>query len=445
MRLSVVQVSFSDKKINIRNVLFNLEIQIDRDQHRHLRLDKMPSLMRHIQHEEHRQSKNQERQNILKHIKNIQKSFHLDNETNLTNGHPVVDDIDGASHSSDQTTIGPYSECLTDEIEEAITNQSNAHQSVSSTNFSAHASAAHTLPIQNHGTFTNSVKHLGEALASNGVELAYYDYAQEMICTVGADGYSIKFQHGLVLDLYWWSLNNEWLILSERGLYRWKPGDREYHKVHNFTKTEIRFRRIAASGTSIFCVFRHSVMLVELSKLLKMKCLHALTPPENHCYDKLGDGSVRKFIRPDGSEDEVLGKLKTTTGTNNTVYFDLIDQLGLIWFGDQPGILLEERLINQAENNVYERSFRHVAVREGRYARLAPYNDGKAWLISNIGEDIFCIVDNTSIIADRWEAKSTWVKVNNGIPINAVGYTNSTVCVRFQDGSLEYLEAISNH
>jgi len=85
--------------------------------------------------------------------------------------------------------------------------------------------------------------------------------------------------------------------------------------------------------------------------------------------------------------------------------------------------------------------FRHLGVKEGRYARLAPYDDGRAWIISNTGEDIFWIIDNTNVTVGQWEATATWVKVNSGIPINAVGFTDSTVCIRLQDGKLEFLQS----
>ncbi|CAF4598194.1 unnamed protein product, partial [Rotaria magnacalcarata] len=44
---------------------------------------------------------------------------------------------------------------------------------------------------------------------------------------------------------------------------------------------------------------------------------------------------------------------------------------------------------------MHERLFRHVPIQHGRYARLASYEDGRAWLISNTGADVFWIVDNT--------------------------------------------------
>lgn len=116
-------------------------------------------------------------------------------------------------------------------------------------------------------------------------------------------------------------------------------------------------------------------------------------------------------------------------------------QIGLIWFGSGSGILLEERFVTPQVNNIHERLFRHVAVRQGRYARLAPYEDGRAWLISNTGAAVFWIVDNANVAVGRWEATATWVNIGNGIPINAVGVTRARVCIRLQDGKLEFLES----
>lgn len=111
---------------------------------------------------------------------------------------------------------------------------------------------------------------------------------------------------------------------------------------------------------------------------------------------------------------------------------------GLIWFGSGPGIILEERFLTPVENNADERLFRHVVVRKGRFARLSPYDNGQAWLISNTGEAMFRIVDNTNITIDRRDAKATWVEVSSGIPINAVGHADTTVCIRLEGGKLEY-------
>jgi hypothetical protein len=112
---------------------------------------------------------------------------------------------------------------------------------------------------------------------------------------------------------------------------------------------------------------------------------------------------------------------------------------GLIWFGSESGILLEERFVAPQVNNTHERLFRHVAVSQGRYARLAPYDDGRAWLISNVGARVFWIVHNTNVSAGLSEATATWVNVTSGTPINAVSSTGSTVCIRLRDGQLEYL------
>lgn len=117
--------------------------------------------------------------------------------------------------------------------------------------------------------------------------------------------------------------------------------------------------------------------------------------------------------------------------------------IGLIWFGSGPGILLEERYVTPHANNIHERLFRHVDVRIGRYARLAPYDGGRAWLISNTGASTFWIVDNSNVAADPGEATATWVEVSSGVPINAVGTTESTVCIRLQNGRLEYLASVN--
>jgi hypothetical protein len=70
---------------------------------------------------------------------------------------------------------------------------------------------------------------------------------------------------------------------------------------------------------------------------------------------------------------------------------------------------------------------------------LSPYEDGRAWLISNTGTDVFWIVDNVNVTAGQWEATAIWVEVDSGIPINAVGFTDTRVCIRLQDGTLKYL------
>ena len=113
--------------------------------------------------------------------------------------------------------------------------------------------------------------------------------------------------------------------------------------------------------------------------------------------------------------------------------------LGLIWFGNAPGILLEERFVTPEANNAHERSFRHVPIREGRYARLSSFLDGRAWLISNTGADILWIVDNTHVTVGRWEATAIWANIHSGLPINAVAMADRSVCIRLQDGKIEYL------
>jgi hypothetical protein len=187
-----------------------------------------------------------------------------------------------------------------------ITKRSSSRRSAASSHYT---DQSHSLAMTGgDGGVVNS-RGLGEALASNGTEIIYYDYEEEMICMVGGEGYSIKFLHGLVVDLYWWGLNNEWLILSEQGLYRWKADESDYRDAYEFSNGEIGFRRIAVTSTSIFCLFRYSLMLLELSNSMQMKRLHALAPPETR-YRKLADISVRKMIRSDGSEEDILGTEK---------------------------------------------------------------------------------------------------------------------------------------
>ena len=331
------------------------------------------------------------------------------------NGHSnQIDDEAETSFDSDQTTVGPYTARLQERTEEMTTKRSNSHRSVAG---SFYTDQSQSLATTSRGAAVHPSRKLGEALASNGTEIVYYDYAQQSVCVVGAEESSVKFQHGLVVDLYWWALNDEWLILSEQGLYRWKVGDAEYRDAYEFSNGEIGFRRIAVTSTSIFCLFRYSLMLLELSNSMQMKRLHALAPPDTN-YRKLSDISVRKLTRSDGSEEDILG---------------------LIWFGSGPGVLLEERYVTAQANNINERLFRHVPIRRGRFARLASYEDGHAWLISNTGADVFWIVDNSNVMAGRWDATATWVKIDSGTPINAVGAADSTVCIRLQDGKLEYL------
>ena len=70
---------------------------------------------------------------------------------------------------------------------------------------------------------------------------------------------------------------------------------------------------------------------------------------------------------------------------------------------------------------------------------MAPYNDGRAWLISNTEADVFWIVHYTNAIDGQFEVMATWVKVNSGIPINAVSSKDSAICIRLQNGNLEFL------
>lgn len=223
------------------------------------------------------------------------------------NGHNHTfdgDDGEETSASSEQTTVGPCTLCLQERTEDVTTKQSAARCSVVSSNYTDRSPSVATNSAASAG---RSIRGSGEALASNGTEIVYYDYGQKLVRTAGGENFSVKFQHGLVVDLFWWSLNNEWLILSEQGLYRWKPDETDYHDAYEFTNGEIGFRRIAVTGASIFCLFRYSLMLLELSNSMQMKRLHALAPPET-AYRKLADISIRKLIRPDGSEEDVLGK-----------------------------------------------------------------------------------------------------------------------------------------
>ena len=331
------------------------------------------------------------------------------------NGHSHHhDDEAETSLDSDQTTVGPYTAYLQERTEEMTAKRSNSHRSVASSHYT---DQSQSLATTSRAAAVHPSRKLGEALASNGTEIVYYDYVQQTVCIAGAEESSVKFHHGVVVDLYWWALNNEWLILSEQGLYRWKVGDDHYREAYEFSNGEIGFRRIAVTSTSIFCLFRYSLMLLELSNSMQMKRLHALAPPDTN-YRKLSDISVRKLVRSDGSEEDILG---------------------LIWFGSGSGVLLEERYVTAQANNINERLFRHVPIRRGRFARLASYEDGHAWLISNTGADVFWIVDNSNVMAGRWDATATWVKINSGTPINAVGAADSTVCIRLEDGKLEYL------
>lgn len=394
----------------------------EREAQVHDQMTKLQTLVQGLQHEGVRHSQGHRQRRIhLPHHRARQLPPFIDEEdsshsSELHNGHGHGHNIDEAETSldSDQTTVGPCTLCLQERTEEVTAKRSNSRRSVTSSHYTDQSqSFANT----SRSAAVSPSRGLGEALASNGTDIVYYDYEQQLICVTGASDSVVKFHHGIVVDLYWWVLNNEWLILSEQGLYRWKVGDDDYQHAYEFSNGEIGFRRIAVTSTSIFCLFRYSLMLLELSNSMQMKRLHALAPPETS-YRKLADISVRKLIRPDGSEEDILG---------------------LIWFGSGSGILLEERYVTSQSNNIHERLFRHVPVREGRYARLASYEDRHAWLISNTGADVFWIVDNSNVMVGRREATATWVKIDSGIPINAVGVTDATVCLRLQNGKLEYL------
>jgi hypothetical protein len=272
-------------------------------------MTKLQTLVRSIQSEDQshtkeiHQRKVHLRQHRLRRLNHVLPPFDDEDDNSPTTGQQngnqtLDDDEEETSRDSDQTL------CLQERTEEMTTKQSNNHRSIASSNYTDRS--------QSLATTSNASRGLGEALASNGQEIIYYDYEQEMICLVGGEGHSVKFQHGLVVDLYCWTLNNEWLILSEQGLYRWKAGESDYHDAYEFSNGEIGFRRIAVTSTSIFCLFRYSLMLLELSNSMQMKRLHALAPPDTR-YRKLADISVRKVIRPDGSEEDVLGIEKQIT------------------------------------------------------------------------------------------------------------------------------------
>ena len=254
-------------------------------------------------------------------------AFDDEEETSYTNGQrnghdQTFDEDDGeeTSRSSGQTTVGPCTLCLQERTEDVTTKQSVARLSVASSNYTDRSHSAATMSAKS--AVGSGSRSLGEALASNGTQIVYYDYEQELVQMAGGDDYSIKFQHGLVVDLFWWALNNEWLILSEQGLYRWKPDETDYHDAYEFTNGEIGFRRIAVTGTSIFCLFRYSLMLLELSNSMQMKRLHALAPPERW-YRKLADISIRKLVRPDGSEEDVLGRWRLIKTNSRMIVFVL--------------------------------------------------------------------------------------------------------------------------
>lgn len=276
-------------------------------QHIHEEIAKLQTIVRSIQKEEqHHHTKS-----IYRHHQTLPPFGDDEEETSgpshtnaQTNGHHIHHEThddnedDEASRDSDHTTVGPCTLCLRD------TKRSHDRRSVTSSNFTDRSSS---LPVTS--TDGGNKRGLGEALASNGKEIIYYDYEREMVCIADIEEHSIVFHHGLVVDLYWWPINNQWLILSEQGLYRWKVGETEYCDAYEFSNGEIGFRRIAVASTGIFCLFRYSLMLLELSNAMQMKRLHALAPPENR-YRKLADISVRKIIQDDGTEEDILGKMK---------------------------------------------------------------------------------------------------------------------------------------
>ncbi|CAF1402013.1 unnamed protein product [Adineta steineri] len=408
-------------------------IRHDRQEQIHNQMTKLQKIVRNIQSEGRNSSKELHhhhdhhrlhlRHHQSRHSSQVLSTVDDEEDDSQTNGEHTnhhthndneEEEEEEESRGSDQTTVGPCTLCLQERTEDITAQIPNGHHPITHSHYTDRSHSSVTTSGDGSASHTRG---LGEALASNGTDILYYDYEKELIRIAGEDDCSVKFQHGLVVDLYWWALNREWLILSEQGLYRWKAGESDYQDAYEFSNGEIGFRRIAVTSTSIFCLFRYSLMILELSNSMQMKRLHALAPPETK-YRKLSDISVRKVIQPDGSEEDVLG---------------------LIWFGSGPGILLEERFVTAHENNTHERSLRHVSVRSGRYARLTSYDDGRTWLISNTGADVFWIVHNENVVAGRWEASATWVEVSNGIPINAVGATDSTVCIRHQDGELEFL------
>jgi hypothetical protein len=305
-------------------------------------MTKLQTLVRGIQNEDQNPSKEIHRHKIhLRHHRSKQlphtlSSFVDEEDSSHTNGqrngHQINDDEEEeeeeTSRDSDQTTVEPCTLCLQERTEEMPTKRSSGCRSITSSHYT---DQSHSLATTSGNRDRSHRRGLGEALASNGREIIYYDYEQEMICMSGDEGYSIKFQHGLVVDLYWWAINNEWLILSEQGLYRWKPGDTDYHDAYEFTNGEIGFRRIAVTNTSIFCLFRYSLMLLELSNSMQMKRLHALAPPETR-YRKLADISVRKTRRSDGSEEDILGKMKKRNNSIFMFFFSFdSNRFNLVW------------------------------------------------------------------------------------------------------------------
>lgn len=293
-------------------------------------VEKLQTLVRGIQNDDqHRLKAIREekfrfrRDSSSKRLTHVLPPFNDEEETNYTNGHGSFHDGhsfdeeigDETSRSSDQTTVGPCTLCIQERTEELGTKPIHVSRSITSSHYTERSRSLATNSVTGGvvggGGTENGIgkrhRALGEALASNGQDIAFYNYEQRTICVEGDEEYSIKFEHGLVVDLYWWPLKEEWLILSEQGLYRWKPTDNEYHDAYEFTNGEIGFRRIAVTSTSVFCLFRYSLMLLELTDSLQMKRLHALAPPES-AYRKLADISVRKVIRSDGNEEDILGK-----------------------------------------------------------------------------------------------------------------------------------------
>lgn len=215
------------------------------------------------------------------------------------------EEIDEPSRSSDTTVGGPCVKCREEQTTDMAVKESNIDHSIGSEPYTERPDSAAS--CSSHRTISNR-RRLGEALASNDIDICYYDYEQQTICVSGVEDYSIKFKHGFVVDLCWSTSTNEWLILSEQGLYRWNSTENEYRTAYQFNNGEIGFRRIALTDSSIFCLFRYSVMLLELSISMQTKQLHALAPPEDR-YRKLGDVATRKILRADGGEEDILGLL----------------------------------------------------------------------------------------------------------------------------------------
>ena len=290
------------------------DVAHERDDRLQDQMEKLETLVRGIQNGDHhrlkdtRDEKHRLRHELSKHLNHMFLPVNEEEETNFTNGQGSYHDghslDDETSQSSDQTTVGPCTLCIQERTEELTTKPIHVSRSIASSHYTEQSRSLTT-----SSAAAQRRRALGEALASNGQDIAYYNYEQRTICVEGGEEYSIRFEHGLVVDLYWWSLNEEWLILSEQGLYRWRPAEEEYHHAYEFTNGEIGYRRIAVTSTSVFCLFRYSLMLLELTDTLQMKRLHALAPPET-CYRKLADISVRKIVRADGSEEDVLGETK---------------------------------------------------------------------------------------------------------------------------------------